>query len=155
MQIAENIDKKLNQHSQQSLLWIHGGHPILPASAELFKQQQLFIELCESVWPTKANPYNQGMAYCYSDSYITIMFNWFYSSSCPFFICLCLMCVKLFMVGDDCLVEMATSSTPELRFLAVQGRAFTLFLWGVYFVDKNFHENDWAGMCDSSSSVDF
>jgi hypothetical protein len=47
------------------------------------------------------------------------------------------------MVGDDCLVELATSSTPELRFLAVQGRAFTLFLWGVYFVDKNFNENDW------------
>lgn len=87
--IAENIDKKLNQHSQQSLLWIHGGHPILPASAELFKQQQLFIELCESVWPTKANPYNQG---------------------------------------DDCLVELATSSTPELRFLAVQGICMSAYI---------------------------
>ncbi|CAK7356901.1 unnamed protein product [Dovyalis caffra] len=79
---SRNMDKKFHQHSQQSLLWIHGGHPILPASAELYKKQQLFLELCESIWPTKANPYKQG---------------------------------------HDCLTEVAASSTPKLRFLAVQG----------------------------------
>uniref|UniRef100_A0A6N2MX25 AAA+ ATPase domain-containing protein n=1 Tax=Salix viminalis TaxID=40686 RepID=A0A6N2MX25_SALVM len=96
--IAGNIDKKLLQHTQQSLLWIHGGHPILPATAELFKQQQLFIELCESVWPTTVNPYNQG---------------------------------------DDCLVEVAASSTPELRFLAVQGICMSAYITSRFDEDSS------------------
>nr|XP_011467404.1 PREDICTED: midasin isoform X1 [Fragaria vesca subsp. vesca] len=39
-------------HSEKSLLWIHGGHPILPRSAKIFEKQILISELCESVWPT-------------------------------------------------------------------------------------------------------
>lgn len=59
---TRNLDEKLHQHSQRSLLWTHGGHPILPVSAEWYNKQQLFLDLCELVWSTKANPYKQGMA---------------------------------------------------------------------------------------------
>ncbi|KAM1135785.1 hypothetical protein TB1_033293 [Malus domestica] len=41
-------------HSEKSLLWVYGGHPILPSSSRIFEKQLQILELCESVWPTRA-----------------------------------------------------------------------------------------------------
>lgn len=40
-------------HSEKSLLWVYGGHPILPSSALLFAKQLELLKFCESCWPTK------------------------------------------------------------------------------------------------------
>ncbi|CAK9179916.1 unnamed protein product [Ilex paraguariensis] len=39
--------------SQKSLLWIHGGHPFLPSSSDLYHKQHQLLKLCELVWPSK------------------------------------------------------------------------------------------------------
>ncbi|KAJ4836844.1 hypothetical protein Tsubulata_018473 [Turnera subulata] len=57
--IRSGLDEVINQSAVPSLLWTHGGHPILPSSADLYDKQKLLLELCESVWPTRANPYEQ------------------------------------------------------------------------------------------------
>ncbi|XAR49907.1 hypothetical protein NMG60_11004090 [Bertholletia excelsa] len=50
-------------HSQKSLLWVHGGHPSLPSSADLYEKQHQLLKLCELLWPrdsktlAKANDY--------------------------------------------------------------------------------------------------
>ncbi|KAG6397962.1 hypothetical protein SASPL_139412 [Salvia splendens] len=38
-------------NSSKSLLWKHGGHPILPSSADLHQKQCQFADLCEEMWP--------------------------------------------------------------------------------------------------------
>ncbi|XP_057771067.1 midasin isoform X2 [Salvia miltiorrhiza] len=38
-------------NSSKSLLWKHGGHPILPSSADLHQKQGQFSDLCEEMWP--------------------------------------------------------------------------------------------------------
>ncbi|KAF7137371.1 hypothetical protein RHSIM_Rhsim07G0217300 [Rhododendron simsii] len=38
-------------HSQKSLLWVHGGHPFLPYSADLYQKQQQLLNFCEVTWP--------------------------------------------------------------------------------------------------------
>ncbi|KAI8548547.1 hypothetical protein RHMOL_Rhmol07G0280600 [Rhododendron molle] len=38
-------------HSQKSLLWVHGGHPFLPYSADLYQKQQQLFNFCEVTWP--------------------------------------------------------------------------------------------------------
>ncbi|KAI3455601.1 hypothetical protein Pfo_012264 [Paulownia fortunei] len=40
-------------NSSKSLLWTHGGHPILPSSADLYQKQCQLSDLCEMVWPRK------------------------------------------------------------------------------------------------------
>ncbi|KAK4427378.1 Midasin [Sesamum alatum] len=40
-------------NSSKSLLWAHGGHPILPSSADLYHKQRQLWDLCETVWPQK------------------------------------------------------------------------------------------------------
>lgn len=47
-------------HSERPLLWLHGGHPVLPASAKLFNQQQQLLKLCDSVWPIKSKSWKQA-----------------------------------------------------------------------------------------------
>ncbi|XP_062087755.1 midasin isoform X2 [Humulus lupulus] len=42
-----------NFHSEKSLLWVYGGHPILPSSALLFAKQLELLKFCESCWPTE------------------------------------------------------------------------------------------------------
>ncbi|KAL2243207.1 UNVERIFIED_CONTAM: Midasin, partial [Sesamum indicum] len=42
-------------NSSKSLLWVHGGHPILPSSADLYHKQCQLWSLCEMVWPRKKN----------------------------------------------------------------------------------------------------
>ncbi|KAL0319420.1 UNVERIFIED_CONTAM: Midasin [Sesamum angustifolium] len=42
-------------NSSKSLLWAHGGHPILPSSADLYHKQCQLWDLCEMVWPRKIN----------------------------------------------------------------------------------------------------
>ncbi|KAL8046294.1 hypothetical protein ABFX02_08G168300 [Erythranthe guttata] len=41
-------------NSSKSLLWKHGGHPILPSSANLYQKQSQLSNLCEMVWPRKS-----------------------------------------------------------------------------------------------------
>ncbi|KAM7483877.1 hypothetical protein LguiB_008460 [Lonicera macranthoides] len=52
---SKNLDRvsSWSFHSQKSLLWIHGGHPSLPASADLYQKQYQLLNLCELVWPRK------------------------------------------------------------------------------------------------------
>lgn len=35
------------------MLWLHGGHPFLPHSGNIYKKQCQLLELCNQVWPTK------------------------------------------------------------------------------------------------------
>uniref|UniRef100_F6HXY6 Midasin n=2 Tax=Vitis vinifera TaxID=29760 RepID=F6HXY6_VITVI len=55
-------------HSQKSLLWVYGGHPNMPSSADLYWKQHKLLCFCEFVWPTKTKSWEQGV--CMS-SYIT------------------------------------------------------------------------------------
>lgn len=48
-------------NSSKSLLWKHGGHPILPSSGDLYKKQCTFSDLCEMVWPRKNKFIKLGM----------------------------------------------------------------------------------------------
>lgn len=36
---------------QKSLLWVHGGHPYVPPSGDIYQKQCQLINLCELVWP--------------------------------------------------------------------------------------------------------
>ncbi|KAI3970128.1 hypothetical protein MKW92_029744 [Papaver armeniacum] len=38
----------------KSMLWVHGGHPFLPSSAEIYSKVRQVLHLCEVIWPTKA-----------------------------------------------------------------------------------------------------
>lgn len=38
-------------HSEKSLLWLHGGHPYLPHSGDIYKKQYQLLELCHQLWP--------------------------------------------------------------------------------------------------------
>ncbi|KAK8664402.1 hypothetical protein V6N13_084194 [Hibiscus sabdariffa] len=55
--LAENLS--LCFDSERSLLWVHGGHPILPPSAKLYHQQRQLLQFCEFVWPTKGKSFKQ------------------------------------------------------------------------------------------------
>ncbi|XP_026437070.1 midasin-like [Papaver somniferum] len=37
----------------KSMLWVHGGHPFLPSSAEIYSKVRQVLHLCEVIWPTK------------------------------------------------------------------------------------------------------
>ncbi|KAI4324806.1 hypothetical protein MLD38_030260 [Melastoma candidum] len=37
--------------SEKPMLWIHGGHPQMPNSSDLYDKQMKILELCESIWP--------------------------------------------------------------------------------------------------------
>ncbi|KAK4348719.1 hypothetical protein RND71_031474 [Anisodus tanguticus] len=45
--------KKWPSQSQKSLLWVHGGHPYLPPSAELYEKLCQLLSFCERLWPGK------------------------------------------------------------------------------------------------------
>ncbi|XP_010261987.1 PREDICTED: midasin isoform X2 [Nelumbo nucifera] len=40
-------------HLPKSMLWVHGGHPLLPTSAKIYAKQQQLLRFCELVWPLK------------------------------------------------------------------------------------------------------
>ncbi|KAG7997478.1 hypothetical protein I3843_01G213100 [Carya illinoinensis] len=46
-------------HSEKSLLWVHGGHPYLPPSSNLYHKQHQLSLLCELLWPTKSKSWEQ------------------------------------------------------------------------------------------------
>ncbi|XP_059279886.1 midasin isoform X2 [Lycium ferocissimum] len=51
-----NLDKfseKWPSQSQKSLLWVHGGHPYRPPSAELYEKLCQLLSFCERLWPGK------------------------------------------------------------------------------------------------------
>nr|XP_009757416.1 PREDICTED: midasin [Nicotiana sylvestris] len=52
---VENLDEfsKWPSQSQKSLLWVHGGHPYLPPSAELYEKLCQLLSFCERLWPGK------------------------------------------------------------------------------------------------------
>nr|AMP82937.1 acidic leucine-rich nuclear phosphoprotein 32-related protein 1 [Catalpa bungei] len=41
-------------NSSKSLLWSHGGHPVLPSSADFYRRHCQLSDLCELVWPRKS-----------------------------------------------------------------------------------------------------
>ncbi|XP_059643593.1 midasin [Cornus florida] len=51
-------------HLQKSLLWVHGGHPIVPSSADLYQKQHQLLNFCELVWPRKRKPWKQASKDC-------------------------------------------------------------------------------------------
>ena len=53
-------------HYQKSLLWVYGGHPSLPSSADLYWKQHKISSFCEFVWPTKARSWEQGKSFCFT-----------------------------------------------------------------------------------------
>nr|XP_029123013.1 LOW QUALITY PROTEIN: midasin [Elaeis guineensis] len=40
-------------HTEEPTLWIYGGHPILPSSADVFYKLQHLLSFCNAVWPRK------------------------------------------------------------------------------------------------------
>ncbi|KAE8646507.1 midasin [Cucumis sativus] len=81
-------------HLEKSLLWIHGGHPAVPCSADLYHKQQQLCRLCESLWPIKLKLHDRAVA------------------------------------GKDLLIEVFTSSNPELRCLAMEGLSMSSCILG-------------------------
>ncbi|KAG7014001.1 Midasin [Cucurbita argyrosperma subsp. argyrosperma] len=77
----------LSFHSEKSLLWIYGGHPASPSSADLYHKQQQLYRLCECLWPINLKLHDRVSA----------------------------------VAGKDPLIEVFTSSNPELRCLAMEG----------------------------------
>ncbi|KAK6912183.1 LOW QUALITY PROTEIN: ATPase, dynein-related, AAA domain, partial [Dillenia turbinata] len=77
--------------TQKSLLWAHGGHPILPSSANLYQKQQQLLTLCNSIWVDNKYPCDQEKV---------------------------------------CLIQLAASLHPDLRFLAMQGIGMSLHVTG-------------------------
>lgn len=54
----------LRLNSSKALLWKHGGHPILPSSADLHQKQCQFSDLCEEVWPKISKFMELGRLFC-------------------------------------------------------------------------------------------
>lgn len=100
-------------HSERPLLWLHGGHPVLPASAKLFNQQQQLLKLCDSVWPIKSKSWKQGNAFLISS------FGSFFLFLLPYSL-LNLYC----LAAKDCFTKVVASSDLGLRALALQGTYF-------------------------------
>ncbi|KAL3824480.1 hypothetical protein ACJIZ3_020509 [Penstemon smallii] len=52
----KNLDgiSSLCLNSSKSLLWKHGGHPVLPSTADIYQKQCQLSHFCEMMWP-KAN----------------------------------------------------------------------------------------------------
>ncbi|KAL2899649.1 Midasin [Bienertia sinuspersici] len=78
--------------SEKSLLWAHGGHPSLPNSADVFNQLQQLDGFAKLVWPRKHLLKQYG---CHTEHY--------------------------HFAVEGCLVEIAASTKPEFRVLAVEG----------------------------------
>ncbi|XP_049392138.1 midasin isoform X1 [Solanum stenotomum] len=49
----DKFSKKWPSQLQKSLLWVHGGHPYLPPSAELYEKLCQLLNFCERLWPGK------------------------------------------------------------------------------------------------------
>ncbi|KAF8388344.1 hypothetical protein HHK36_027010 [Tetracentron sinense] len=47
-------------HSLKSMLWVHGGHPFLPSSAEIYYKLRQLLSFCELVWPMKTKSWKHG-----------------------------------------------------------------------------------------------
>ncbi|KAF7135896.1 hypothetical protein RHSIM_Rhsim08G0236800 [Rhododendron simsii] len=50
--------------SQKSLLWVHGGHPSLPYSADLYQKQQQLFNFCEVIWPRNTKLRREALYDC-------------------------------------------------------------------------------------------
>ncbi|KAK9282633.1 hypothetical protein L1049_010852 [Liquidambar formosana] len=59
---SRNLNKVSSWHlnSQKSLLWVHGGHPFLPPSPDLYYEQHKLLTLCELIWPTKTKSWQMA-----------------------------------------------------------------------------------------------
>lgn len=56
--------------SERSLLWIHGGHPLLPSSSDIVDKYHLILNFVETHWP-REKACNQGLLFW-------ILFWWFF-----------------------------------------------------------------------------
>ncbi|KAM7253719.1 hypothetical protein ACFE04_031401 [Oxalis oulophora] len=58
---SKNLEEFPSWHlsSEESLLWVYAGHPVLPSSAILYHKQHQLLELCQQVWPTKKSLCNE------------------------------------------------------------------------------------------------
>ncbi|XP_071901315.1 midasin-like isoform X1 [Coffea arabica] len=56
-----NVDPAFSDslRSQKSLLWVHGGHPYMAPSEDVYQKQCQLISLCEMVWPRKKQFWEQ------------------------------------------------------------------------------------------------
>ncbi|KAI3908771.1 hypothetical protein MKW98_029321 [Papaver atlanticum] len=54
----------------KSMLLVHGGHPFLPSSAEIYSKVRQVLHLCEVIWPTKAKAWRPLIS---DDDYRTIV----------------------------------------------------------------------------------
>ncbi|XP_077240383.1 midasin-like protein isoform X2 [Tasmannia lanceolata] len=50
---SNNLDKisSWNFHPSKSMLWVHGGHPVLPSSADVYYKMQQLVSLSGDLWP--------------------------------------------------------------------------------------------------------
>ena len=110
-------------HSQESLLWVHGGHPFLPSSADLYQKQHQLLNLCELLWPRNTNLWRQG-----ASSMVCIM------GGSSVYVVISDLFSSIFLIDfspiavNDGLIEAAVSANPELRFLAMRGVDMSLYV---------------------------
>lgn len=48
-------------HMNTPTLWVHGGHPFLPSSADIYYKMQQLFNLCDKIWPDAQNQRPSGM----------------------------------------------------------------------------------------------
>ncbi|XP_068635226.1 midasin isoform X2 [Aristolochia californica] len=59
MEIRNLENSVWNFSSSKSLLWLHGGHPIMPTSAGAYSKMQELLIFCDSVWPLRMRSWNK------------------------------------------------------------------------------------------------
>lgn len=104
------------------MLWVNGGHPVLPSSACLFKKQLQLLKFCELVWPSERELSDTGMIiHVFSIIFIVVelFFVWMFPLKKLFFF------VNVFVTEDDCMIGVVASSDSEFRFLVLEGIFFT------------------------------
>ncbi|KAK9131363.1 hypothetical protein Sjap_011850 [Stephania japonica] len=49
-----------NFDSPKSLLWVYGGHPLLPSSSNVYEKMQQLLDFCKSTWSLKSGSWKQA-----------------------------------------------------------------------------------------------
>ncbi|OVA06149.1 von Willebrand factor [Macleaya cordata] len=44
----------------KSVLWVHGGHPLLPSSADIYAKVRQLLHVCELIWPMRTKTWKQA-----------------------------------------------------------------------------------------------
>ena len=48
-------------HRDAPTLWVHGGHPFVPSSADIYYKMHQLFSLCDEIWPRSKNQTTSGM----------------------------------------------------------------------------------------------